>query len=86
MRVEGNGADTGKVMIIGRGIGLASDTLSQMLNPFCTTKSKGLGMGLPVSQPIIDAHGGRLWEADRGVAFYFTLSVMGVRSSGRSPS
>src|SRR5258706_13145810 len=76
--VDGNGGDTVRVMISDRGIGLAGDTLNQMFNPFYTTKSKGLGMGLAISQSIIEAHGGRLWaenNADRGAAFYFTLPL-----------
>jgi two-component system sensor kinase FixL len=75
-----------KVMISDRGIGLTPDTLSQMFNPFYTTKSKGLGMGLAISQSIIEAHGGRLWaenNAERGAAFYFTLPLFGSRLSAR---
>ncbi len=86
MRLGGDGADMVKVMISDRGIGLTPDTLSQMFNPFYTTKSKGLGMGLAISQSIIEAHGGRLWaenNAERGAAFYFTLPLFGSRLSAR---
>lgn len=89
MRVDGNGADTVKVMVSDGGTGLAPDTLSQMFNPFYTTKSKGLGMGLAISRSIIEAHGGRLWaenNAERGAAFYFTLPVVRARPVARSLS
>ncbi len=87
MRVDGDDADTVKVMVSDRGSGLSPDTLSQMFNPFYTTKKNGLGMGLAISQSIIEAHGGRLWaenKPDCGAAFYFTLPVSGVRPGARS--
>ena len=84
IRLERDGADMAKVMISDRGSGLTPDTLSQMFNPFYTTKSKGLGMGLAISQSIIEAHGGRIWAENnpqRGAAFYFTLPLSRGRSS-----
>ena len=60
--------DTGK--------GLQSEALARIFEPFWTSKSGGLGLGLSISQSIISAHGGRLWaraNADRGAAFFFTL-------------
>jgi signal transduction histidine kinase len=89
IRVDGNGADSVTVMISDKGIGLADDTLIQIFNPFYTTKSNGLGMGLNISQSIIEAHGGRLWaenNAYRGATFYFTLPVSGTRASALSPA
>ena len=43
------------------------------------TKREGLGMGLPISRSIIEAHGGRLWaesNVDRGATFYFTVPAI----------
>ena len=45
---------------------------------FHTTKPAGLGLGLKISQTIIQAHGGRLWaEANkgRGAIFHFHLPL-----------
>ena len=89
IKVDGNGADSVRIMISDKGTGLADDTLDQIFNPFYTTKSNGLGMGLNISQSIIEAHGGRLWaenNADRGAAFYITLPVSGTRASALSAS
>lgn len=62
------------------GPGLEPGIASQLLHPFFTTKPHGLGLGLPISQSIIEAHGGRLWvtaNAGPGVTFHFTLPVAG---------
>ena len=49
---------------------------SEIFEPFYTTKTSGIGMGLSICRSIIAAHGGRLWaEANqpRGAVFQFTL-------------
>jgi signal transduction histidine kinase len=58
------------------GVGLPAEQADQIFDAFFTTKPDGSGMGLTISQSIIQSHGGRLWagaNAKRGVTFYFTL-------------
>ena len=60
------------------GPGIPSERLAQVFEPFFTTKANGMGMGLPISRTIIEAHGGRIWvenNADQGATFRFTLPV-----------
>jgi signal transduction histidine kinase len=69
---------TGGVRIVVRdsGPGIDSKNIERVFEPFYTTKSTGVGMGLSICRSIIDAHGGRLWaEANtgRGSLFQFTL-------------
>jgi signal transduction histidine kinase len=48
------------------------------LQPFYTTKSTGMGLGLSICRSIIEAHGGRLWgtaNVPRGATFRFTVPV-----------
>jgi PAS domain S-box-containing protein len=58
------------------GVGIAAENVDRLFNPFFTTKSSGMGMGLSICRSIIDAHGGRLWATTcepRGALFQFTI-------------
>jgi PAS domain S-box-containing protein len=60
------------------GTGLDEQNLHRIFEPFYTTKSEGLGMGLAICRSIVEAHGGRLRAAnnhDRGATFTFTIPV-----------
>ena len=58
------------------GIGVNAESMSRLFEPFFTTRAQGVGMGLPISRSIIEAHGGRLWAESilgRGSIFQFVL-------------
>jgi PAS domain S-box-containing protein len=60
------------------GPGLDPASLERLFEAFYTTKSSGLGMGLPICHSIIEAHGGRIWAGvnePRGAVFHFTLPL-----------
>jgi signal transduction histidine kinase len=76
--------ETVEIAIQDSGPGLAPDVLDQLLCPFFTTKPDGLGLGLSISQSIVEAHGGRLWataNAGTGVTFRFTLPVAAAHAA-----
>lgn len=58
------------------GIGIKDELISRLFEPYFTTRTQGIGMGLAISHSIIEAHGGRLWaesKLDVGTIFRFTL-------------
>lgn len=58
------------------GVGFKAGESSRLFEPFYTTKSNGLGMGLAISRSIIEAHGGRLWaESNNGPGATFSFSL-----------
>ncbi|HEX3399360.1 MAG TPA: PAS domain S-box protein [Acetobacteraceae bacterium] len=64
------------VSVADTGGGIAPEIEARLFQPFVTTKSAGMGIGLSVCRTIVEAHGGRIWverNAAGGSAFRFTL-------------
>jgi signal transduction histidine kinase len=58
------------------GPGIDSDNRERVFESFYTTKSNGIGMGLPICRSIIKGRGGQLWAEPntlRGAVFQFTI-------------
>jgi K+-sensing histidine kinase KdpD len=67
-----------RVAVQDSGNGLSEEVMGRLFEPFFTTRTKGMGMGLPISRSIVEAHGGRLWAESNGSAgatFQFTLPI-----------
>lgn len=64
------------------GPGISADVRADIFRPFFTTKNQGTGLGLPISQQIIERHGGTLRPLDTpgGATFVVTLPVRGEES------
>jgi PAS domain S-box-containing protein len=70
---EGNSAC---VTVRDEGPGIRQELGQQIFDPFITTKSSGMGMGLAISRTLIEAQGGKLWyegDSGPGATFCFTL-------------
>lgn len=60
------------------GTGIAPDQLNSVFEPFVTTKTTGLGLGLALCRSIVQAHEGRLMAENnptRGVTFHCILPL-----------
>ena len=91
LRLRSEATETGECIIaIGdSGPGIEPETLNRIFEPFFTSKSKGMGMGLSICCSIVEAHGGRLWvpgNTPRGAVFQLVLPVAAEYGTGASPS
>ena len=76
IRTEQSQTDGILVAVHDSGPGIDPTNLDRVFEPFYTTKTSGVGMGLSICQTIINGHGGRLWMSanePRGAVFQFTL-------------
>jgi C4-dicarboxylate-specific signal transduction histidine kinase len=67
-----------EVAVTDLGHGIEPEKLPRLFEPFYTTKSNGMGMGLSIARTIIEAHRGRIEvknNASGGATFRFTLSA-----------
>ncbi len=82
-----------EVTVIDRGSGIDPKDVESVFNPFFTTKSAGVGLGLAIVSKIIDEHGGRITvesEPGQGSVFRILLPTEAVKdrswsSIGRIP-
>ena len=60
------------------GPGIPPERMAHLFDPFFTTKESGMGMGLPISQTILENHDGEIWaesEPGAGSVFHVRLPI-----------
>ena len=68
-----------QISIIDSGCGMDQDLLEQVFDPFITTKKEGMGLGLSISQGIIESHDDKIiieTNPEKGLTFSFKLPVV----------
>ncbi|MBF0609557.1 MAG: PAS domain S-box protein [Magnetococcales bacterium] len=76
--------DTVRLVIQDTGPGIDPRLVGELFCPFFTTKPDGMGLGLSISQSIIEHHGGRLWfenSKEGGAIFGIHLPMGSGRAS-----
>jgi len=67
------------IKVADSGTGISQEIADQLFQPFVTTKSQGLGVGLSISRTIVESHGGRIWvEPNPGGGTIFCLTLRAV--------
>jgi PAS domain S-box-containing protein len=72
------------------GPGISPAEMSRIFDPFWQAKKgdrRGVGLGLPITRGIVEAHGGRIWVEStpgRGSIFFFTIPRLARRDAQRS--
>lgn len=58
------------------GTGMSSESMTKLWTPLFTTKSKGMGLGLPICKRIVEAHGGKITvESTPGEGTTFKIAL-----------
>jgi PAS domain S-box-containing protein len=52
--------DTATIEVKDTGVGIKKEHLEKLFTPFFTTKSQGMGLGLPICKRIVEGHGGTI--------------------------
>jgi two-component system, NtrC family, sensor histidine kinase HydH len=74
---------TVEIAVIDRGAGIAPKDRESIFNPFFTTKSSGVGLGLAIVSKIVDEHGGQITvESEPGAGSVFRV-LLPVRENGQ---
>ncbi len=69
-------AGTVRVSIRDTGSGIGSEQMAKLFQPLCTTKARGIGLGLVVCKNLVEVNGGQIEvqsEAGKGTTFTVTL-------------
>jgi signal transduction histidine kinase len=78
--VETSTGPSVEIAVIDRGSGIDPKHLESIFNPFFTTKSEGVGLGLAIVSKIIDEHGGQIAvESAPGEGSVFRVYLPAVR-------
>jgi PAS domain S-box-containing protein len=81
---QSNGDGTVRTSVRDHGVGISEDMRDRLFDPFFSTKTEGLGMGLAIVRSIVEAHGGTITAEnvnDGGARFEFVLPMNGHSSA-----
>ncbi len=73
--------DFAQVHIRDTGCGIQPDQHKYLFEPFHSSTTNGMGIGLSLCRSIVEAHGGKIWSqpVTKGAAFVFQLPIQGTQ-------
>lgn len=74
------------ISVADTGPGIAPEIAERLFQPFNTSKSAGMGVGLSICRTIVESHGGRIWAEPNpggGTVFHFTMPAAKERADVR---
>ena len=81
---QSNGDGTVRTSVRDYGVGISEEMQDRLFDPFFSTKTEGLGMGLAIVRSIVESHGGTITAENAdggGTRFEFVLPVNGMSST-----
>ena len=81
---QSNGDGTVRTSVRDYGVGVPEEMQDRLFDPFFSTKTEGLGMGLAIVRSIVESHGGTITAENAdggGTRFEFVLPVNGMSST-----
>ena len=78
IRTESKDGSRVRVTVADSGPGIDEQIKDRLFTPFSTSKKKGMGLGLSISEGIINEHGGEITlenSSSQGCVFQFTLAI-----------
>jgi PAS domain S-box-containing protein len=81
---QSNGDGTIRTSVRDYGVGIPEEMQERLFDPFFSTKTEGLGMGLAIVRSIVESHGGTITAENAeggGSRFEFVLPVNGTSSA-----
>jgi signal transduction histidine kinase len=64
-----------EIEVADTGLGIPAEKLSEIFEPFYTTKTSGMGMGLSIARTIVEAHNGQLSAESHGQGSVFRVRL-----------
>ena len=81
---QSRGDGTVRASVRDYGVGVSEEMQNRLFDPFVSTKTEGLGMGLAIVRSIVESHGGTITAENAdggGTRFEFVVPVNGMSST-----